>query len=282
MSTTPDGDAVQHIIETAQEAVKPVRIDGERGQSLTFVVPNGSSVQTLDITEHLAKHQDRPARIRAARVAQTPEAFADYINRHAIADDTEVWADILKSRVTGIINSNGDAAGWGDHTISYGVAFTKAWVAWANYDGKWLDQTTFAEHIEDRAIDVRKPAAADMLEIAQNFKATNNVHFKSTKHLSTGQTELEYRENIDASATTKAGQLTIPEIIVLGLQPFEGAKSYAVNARFRFRINGGNLQMSYRLERPEDILRAAFKDVVDTIREAIEREGVAVYEGAPS
>lgn len=103
-----------------------------------------------------------------------------------------------------------------------------------------------------------------MLEIAQTFKATTKADFEATKRLKSGETTLEYRENSTAGAGLK-GDLAIPNKITLALTPFEGL-AYSVEARFRYRITDGTLQLGVVLTRPEDILHEAFGELIVDIQ----------------
>ena len=116
-----------------------------------------------------------------------------------------------------------------------------------------------------------------MLELAQHFRANTAVKFESSKRLANGQTKLEYREDIEAKAGTK-GDITIPERISLALQPYEGGPAYNVPARFRYRIAGGELALGVILDRPRDILREAFAEVVDRVAKDA---GVDIWHGTP-
>lgn len=85
--------------------------------------------------------------------------------------------------------------------------------------------------------------------------------FDSSKRLKSGETQISYRENTEAKAGAK-GALAIPDTFELALQPFEGGDGYMVGARFRYRINGTDLHLGYRLTRPRDVLRDAFSAIV--------------------
>jgi uncharacterized protein YfdQ (DUF2303 family) len=106
------------------------------------------------------------------------------------------------------------------------------------------------------------PTAADMLELAQTFQATTKVDFASSQRVKSGETQLNYTEQ-QAAAAGKKGQLAIPDTFDIGVQVYDqvGA-AYKVTARFRYRITGGELRLGYRLNRPTDVLQAAFDEVV--------------------
>lgn len=268
--TTIDLDnEVETLADIVREACKPEPLDDD-GHLLGYVVPAGGKVHVVDVRDHLEHHLERPARKTGSFKVLDAASFVAYLGKHA-TDDTEVWVDDLGQRVVGVVNAHAaeqDLAGHGDHTVTLAVAKTDAWQAWAQHDGRLLDQETFAELIETRAVDIVSPTSADMLELAQSFHATIGVAFESSKLLSSGERQLEYREQIDAKAG-RAGNMTIPQVFKLALKPFEGGAVYGVTARFRYRIQGGTLRVGYQIERPEDVLREAFDSVTEAIREGV-------------
>ena len=160
--------------------------------------------------------------------------------------------------------------------MSFISVLTPAWKAWAKLDGRMLAQSDFAEHLEDRSIDIVDPTAAEMLDIAQSFEATTKVDFESAERIGDGQRKLLYKETVTAKAG-QSGEIVIPEKFAVGLQPFEGGEAYRVVARLRYRIVGSNLQIGYKFERPEDVLREAFTDRMVAVAEAT---GQTVLRGA--
>lgn len=256
---------------------------------LAFPLPEGGRVELVDVEAAVRAYLPNPRRKTGAYRAHDAASFAAYLHRHGTLD-TEVWADATGARIVGVINSHeaadqpvgggGPLAGWGDHRVTYAVEQTKAWQAWTARDGQLLSQSDFAELIEDRAVDIVRPAAADMLELAQSFQATIGVTFGSSKQLSSGERQLEYRETVDAKAG-RAGKLEIPRDFDLALIPFEGAKPFKVNARFRYRITDGTLRVGYRLTRPEDVLREAFESVVTEVH-GLDGTPDVIFRGVPA
>lgn len=269
-------DNAEAVVNVATRAARPTPIgDQDDPYALAFSVPDGGRVETIDVEQIIAPYRPTPRRKSGTYKVTDAESFCSYMDKHGEVH-SEVWADVLQSRVTGIINAHAMAdPGWADHRVVYDVAFTDAWKAWIQYNGKLIGQTEFAELIEERSVDVVNPSAADMLELAQTFHATIGAKFESSSLLSSGERQFEYREQIDAQAG-KAGRLDIPTTFELALIPFEGAAAYSVKARFRYRINNGQLLVGYSLERPGDVLREAFLGVVEQINEAT---SAPVYRG---
>lgn len=267
---------MEQVINTAVRSAKPHPLDSA-GRFFSVLVPGSHDERGEHIVIDMdAERAERPDRKRGTFTVQDADSFVAYLDKHALPQ-TEVWADLIGTRIVAVINAHmgqtgdgiEDYAGWQDHRVTYSVKPTKSWETWLKYDGELLDQASFAEIIEDRAIDVVLPSGADMLELAQSFQATTGVSFESSKALSSGERQLEYKETIDARAG-KRGQLTIPKEFALALVPFEGADAFKVIARFRYRITNGVLRLGYRLQRPEDVVREAFLSVVDKVAEEID------------
>ena len=286
MSTPPE---TQVIVDTAIAAAGPKPLDTD-GRFFSLVIPKDDERFIIDLEAEREHLLDRPRRKTGKVLVRDAASFLTYYDKHHTMD-TEVWANIENQTITAVINAHGKAynsetgdttaigdAGHGDHRATLQLRLTPAWQAWVAKNKLMLKQVDFAEHIEDRLTDIKAPTGAEMLELAQSFQAKRAVTFESSKALSTGQVELEYRETIDAKAGQK-GRLSIPQTFDLAIAPFEGSPAYKVTARLRYRINGGDLQLGYTLDRPEDILDAAFSDVLDQVQAGV---GTPIMRGAPA
>lgn len=262
-NTTPDA---YEIAKLATRAATPHPV---QPGSIYAIVDNDGIVHELNLDRD--EYRNIPRRKTGHFTAHDTDSLARYIAKHGTSA-TEIWADTPGTRIVAVLNDHAEnEPGWGDHRATFAVKPTPAWQAWAALDGKFVDQTTFAEHIEDRTIDIAKPTAATMLEIAQSITATIGVSFESSKRLSSGEQQLTYKENHDAKAGHR-GQLEIPSVIELGLIPFYGAAPYKVTARFRYRIHDGQLRLAYKLERPEDVIRDAFDGLLADLTEKTGRD----------
>lgn len=281
MTDQTEAEAVAKIAYLAAGASEAVP-----GTLLTTVATNGQII-VKDTIEYAA----RPRRKTGIVAAHDAPAFIAYMTKHALPE-TEVWADLGLQQLVAVINTHRGittetpdpagpnvegAAGWGDHRLELALHKTPAWKAWEKFDRQFLAQTTFAEHIEERLPDFALPSGAEMLELAQSFKASTKVKFESSKRLASGETTLEYREVTEAKAGPK-GDIAIPDIFTLGLSPFDGCDTFKVNARLRYRISDGSLSLGYVLERPEDVLRLAFDDIVTAVDGGI---NATIWHGTP-
>jgi uncharacterized protein YfdQ (DUF2303 family) len=255
-------DNIQAAIDAGITIAKPQAV-GTSGRFYSVTVPEGGAHQLIDLEKAQEELRETPRRKRGTFAAYDAGSFTTYMSKHA-TEHSEVWADIKRRTITAVINAHGNVdadPGWADHRLVLQLRHTPAWEAWTKDDRNPLPQSDFAEHLEDWRSDVVEPTAADLTELSRTFKATKKVEFSESKLLSTGQVQLSYSEVVDAKAGTK-GDIEIPEMFKLGLQPFEGSARYEIGARLRFDISTGQLRLTYVLDRPEEVLRAAFADIL--------------------
>lgn len=241
----------------------------------------------LDLHPLLEKYAAAPARKTGARTVTDVDSFNAYLNKHGTDDVTELWADAKAGTILAVINAHAPeletgaptaSAGWGDHTVLLQLPTTDDWKAWTGNDGQWFSQDAFAEFIHDHLTNFATPDGATMLELAESFQSTTTVDFDSTKREKSGETTLVYRETGTATAG-RAGQLAIPDTFRIGIQVHERGPLFGVDARFRYRIREKNLLLGYRLDRPGDVLDAAFTAVTTAVTEGT---GHAVWHGTPT
>lgn len=276
---------IQAALDAGVAGAAPEKLD-EDGRFFSVVTPRGATHHIIDLEDQLDRHRDRPRRKAGQVTVHTATAFIQYLAKHGLPE-TEIWADLSTSRIVAVINAHqdindqGDAegpAGWGDHRATLALQKTPAWLAWMGRNSQLGGQLEFAEHLENRAVDIVNPSSATMLELAQTFTANRRIGFDSSQRLSTGEIQLNYHEDIDAKAGRK-GDIAIPSVFELALQPYEGSPHYKVDARLRYRIHDQRLTIGYFLDRPEDILRNAFTDVTEQIATETERQ---VWHGTPA
>lgn len=270
-------DNTQAVIDTALEAAKPVQLGPEYSPLWSVIVPAGASSVVIDTDKITEAYKTTPRRKLGTVALTTPASLTQYVNAHKREPGTEIYADWRQRRATAVLNDHDTHAGWGDHRAVLTLMATPEWTAWTALDGKWMSQEDFAEHILATASDVVSPSAADLMEMAETFVATKSVNFKSGSRLRDGQRQLTYVEVIEAQAGP-AGNVTIPESILLRLAPFDGADPVEMGARIRYRINDGALRLGYVLDRPDLVLRSAFAGVVAGVEE---QTGITALWGTP-
>lgn len=278
-SAMPDTNLTTNVIQRVEnDVIAALALRASEAQQLDargiYVgTDDHGAPHLIDITDKtFALDERRPARKTGAYAVTTVEDFLAYLNKHALPQ-TELWASENAATVEAIINAHmgttgdgvEDYAGHEDHTATLRLPFTPDWKAWTQHNGGLLPQLEFSEFIEDHLPNFVDPTGADMLDLAQTFQATTKVDFESGQRVKSGETQLVYKEHQDATAG-KAGRIAIPDTFTLALRVHEGGPLYKVEARFRYRIAQAGLRLGYKLTRPEDTLRDAFKQVLEQIK----------------
>jgi uncharacterized protein YfdQ (DUF2303 family) len=248
------------ISDLARRASTPHALDPSKPHSM--LVREGEGVETIDLESFL------PAPRRSAGIYSPADAdsFVNYATLHRSGEQTTVWVDQLNARIVAVLNDNGATGpGWGDHRAVLALIKTPEWQHWLSADGKYLNQEQFAEHLQDGIMEIREPAAAEVLEVAQTIQGKTNADWKSATRLDNGAVGFSYQEEVVASAG-RSGNLEIPAEIVLGVAPFYGEQPFEVRARLRYKIREGNLAIGYKLERPNEIELEVLKAISERLR----------------
>ena len=270
--TDPTAEVIRDLAAAAMEPseLAPGAIYG-------WLAGNGQLHQ-VDLTGD--KYRDYPKHKRGTVTVRDTASFAHYHERHADAD-SEVFADLDAATFTVVLDAHRtDGARWQQHRLVLALQATLPWRTWLANDRRMLTQQQFAEFLEDNCRDLAPGpvTAADLLEIAQSFQANTKVKFQSGKRLATGQTQLTYVEDVTASAGQR-GEIVIPSEFHLGIVPYEDCAPAIVPARFRYRLDGGELRLGYFLADPQRIAREAVTEVAGKVAEAC---SVTVMQGHPA
>lgn len=266
---------IQAVIDTAQRAVDPVELD--LGNVYAVATANGD-VKTLDLTGD--QYRDQPKRKTGTIQVRDVPTLAELWMKHGVADISEIYADRDALAVTAVFDAHGrDETGWSKYRAVLALKFSEAYKAWTGLDGRLMPQEQFAEFLEDNRADIREPSAAELLEVAQTLQGTSKVDWQAGHRLVDGQRRIAFLETAEAKAGAK-GELAIPTEITIGVPVFDGATvAHAFTARFRHRIEGGHLRLMYKLDRPADVVTAAFEGVVTDVAQAC---GATVLRGTPA
>lgn len=257
------------VIETARLAVEPKEVDVDT----VYAVVDGERVVPLDLERFMAV----PRRRRGRYLPATVDAFKAYVARFATEEATTVWVHPTSGEIVAVIDDHTqETPDWREHTAQTQLQHTPEWMHWIGKDGQMLGQVAFAEHIEDGLPEIRDPDGATMLEVAQTFHAHTTAQFRSSNRLHSGETRLQYDEEVKASAGA-SGDMVVPSELTLAIAPFVGEEAYKVLARLRFRVSSGQLTLGYRLDRPDAVVR----DCLAKIVERLENEFPNVYLGSP-
>ena len=207
-----------------------------------------------------------PTRKRGKVLLNDADSFIAYYKLHGNA--APVYAGLEPAQFIAVLNDHTrDAAGWRDYRATYTVKHAPEWDTWTKHNGSgaaFNGTESFALFLEENALDIVKPEAAKMLQIALNFRLNNQVNFSSAQRLQDGNAEFSYSNIVNATAGSAAGgKLTIPEQFTIEIPVFAALnpKRYRIDARFRFRLREGGLTLWYELIHPRKAKEQAFKDM---------------------
>lgn len=272
------------VLESPPSAVQEIRRLAEEaagGEALApgeiFAFRLGDKLEIVDLTTD--QYRNAPKRKAGTVQVRDVPSFAEYWHKHS-SPASEVYADRDARTVTAVLDAHGaETPGWQRHRLVLALKFSEAFKAWQERDGRFMTQEQFAEFLDDQRADIRTPSAAEMLEVAQTIQGTSKVDWQAGHRLVDGQRRIGFVETNTATAGTK-GELVIPTEIVIGVQVFDGAEvAHALTARFRHRIENGALRLMYKLDRPADVVTAAFDGAVAELGQAC---ACPVLRGTPS
>ena len=271
----PENTENHDLIVTAQEAVEPHQLTPGRW----LVRDSGGQARVIDLADEIEADRPNPSRKQGdASISDVP-SFAGYLAKHGLPE-TELWGNRDKSTITAVINADGAAAddggvsldgngtaGWGDNTATLTLLHSADWKNWTGHDGQLLTKDQFAEFVEDHLPNFADGAA--FLELARSFRATMNVEFGNAEHAG-GRTTVNYTKTTEAKAGQK-GAVAFPDTITIGVYVYDGGKAYKLDARLRYKVTDGDLRIGFKLQRPKDVLQAAFDEVVTEVETATGR-----------
>lgn len=263
----PENTEAEVVERLTRQGVPSTRLEAhEPGAIGTILTPVGYTRESVDLERYL----EEPRRTRGTVVLQDQASFAHFVREHADDPATHLYADRKKFLFTAVLNDAGVklvegkasdlvVRGWGDHRATLQLDHTKEWQHWVKQNNQLMDQETFSQHIEDGINDIIEPDAADILEMATTFRINRDVQFASAHTLRSGVNQFTYVENENATAG-RTREIEIPTTFLLHIAPFEGSQEYDLEARFRYRMQGGHLLLGYLLTRPWEMERTAFED----------------------
>jgi uncharacterized protein YfdQ (DUF2303 family) len=243
-----DMDNMQAVIDTARQGAAPTLL-AEEGTKQWWLIPGIGGIPSRAEKIDVEDAKGIPSRKRGTVTVFDAASFNQILADNADAGNIAIYFDRNpeKPAVVAVLNGNGPAgAGWSDFRAEISFRQTPQWKKWKEIDGKLMPQAAFAEFIEDNLEDISDPAGGLMLEIVQYLQATRTVSFKSGIRLSSGAIQFQNIEDVDAKVGS--GSIAVPETFTLGIAPIFGLASYAVPARFRYRIQDGKLQMGFKLQ----------------------------------
>lgn len=225
------------------------------------VVPDGHQLQSLE------KFQDRPNNIKTDHRFVSAKSFSEYLTRF-FTDSMLITASSDKAQMYAVIDYH-DAdpecgvvlPSHGAHKAIYTARKTDKIKAWLSMCNTPLGQIDFGLFLEERAVDVIQPMAAEIMEMVMQFEATKKVEFKSSTRLADGSRQFSYVED-----NQTRGGITLPDKIIVRAPIYQGMEPQDIKFLLRYRINEGSLKFIIKMHDEEEVLRDAFERCVDAVQ----------------
>ncbi|MVA91576.1 DUF2303 family protein [Agrobacterium vitis] len=262
----------------------PILIDRKAGKAI--------SVKPL-----LEEYREKPrAKLGTAEV-KTLESFIGLVNRHKTSDSV-IFAetDWQKPSITAVIDYHqAESGGEADnckHRIKYPFPLSEEWQAWVAQNGQPMNQTDFAQWIEDHIPDLAAPTQAEVDEYLDVFSlktaypnelvtlsrglqvnVASNVKNNVTLQSGEGQITFE-EEHRDATGA----KLSVPGLFILSIAPFFMGTKARIPVRLRYRVKNGAVIWSFHLYRPDIHITDQVRADLDS---AEQETALPAYEGKP-
>lgn len=257
MADNEQGD-VQAAIEAGREQVREIAGHAPAGVVLVSR-PDDHTLEWVD----LGWAQPAPRRATGMTVTEDVRSFIEAVK--LLGTDLAVVYAHADGTMTAVINdSRADLPGWRDLQVKLIRPQARAFTEWLRIDGKGQTQYELANFIEDHLAQIVEPAGADLLEIAQTFKASRRLSFRSQNVLRNGQVQVSYIEELEGGGGDLEGRpeakLAIPEVITVRLRPYRDEEPADLTARLRWNLR--ERAVSFTLRFPD------LADWLDTIHDA--------------
>ncbi|WIY54126.1 DUF2303 family protein [Devosia sp. YIM 151766] len=261
---------VRGDVEVAIDALAEAHVSG------AFPTPNGG--QVLFVGKGLRTEVIQPlnpvlpARVSQAETVVEPASFIDYIIQ--FKSPTAICrASLSGNNITAVLDYHGRARESEDgavpqpltHTVTLKCPFDLDYAKWRSVFGKGLNQTDFAELLEDMVHTISEPAVADLMEAINDLKIDREVRFKSGRNDRNGTVQITYEE-IDAEGTSTGGRVTLPQEVKIVLSVFQGGELVELIAKLRYRMEKGAVAFILVVPGLDKIERDQFRRIGEKVR----------------
>ncbi len=296
--TELNGTAIENVADLAQAAMTDIvtidRPDGYPG--LPENIPallNRNNGQVQSVYELFTPWRNRPERVVGTAKIETLDSFIELVERHKTAASAIfAMTDWRKPSLTAIIDYHDDEPANCKHRIHYAFPLSEDWQAWLAINGKPLNQTEFAEFIEDHIEDLASPDDAeknsfninfrtrvaepsDLITLSRGLQINAEMRVRTAVKTQSGESQIVFEEeHKDASGAP----IDVPGIFILCVAPFFDGERCRIPVRLRYRVKEGKINWSIQLFRPDVHVTKQVR--ADLIRAALATE-LPRFEGAP-
>ncbi len=270
-----------------------------------MAVPNGTSLQS--IKKFVDEFAGKPDRRKGTDAVQDLESLIAWINRHA-DDGSVIFCDTTRDapKLLSIVDyhlaverekegglSGDDTARFGAFRALYEFPLSEHWKAWREVDGAQMDQSDFAEFLENRVLDLIAPDIStdgegneinklpphvaellarlggrcalpqDIITLAKGLDITANSRTVTRIDVQTGEGALVFEESHVGADKQK---ITVPKLFMICIPLFDKSPfHYRIPVRIRYRLKGG-IKWTFSMFGADDVIDAAIKQAAEHVK----------------
>jgi len=296
------GVAIKEISLLADKAGSKLevlaRTDGQHGIPDNVPVfvnrENGTVTSVADLFE---RYRFAPARKSGVAKVTTLESFIDLVKRHGTSDSV-IFANTewQKPSMTAVIDYHQDVpagvADNGKHRVHYEFPLSEEWKEWIAVDGKPMDQTDFAEFIENHIAELASPDdqetedfrhkfgsrvafPTELVTLSRGLQVFSETRVKNAVTLQSGEGQITFEEE---HRDANGNKMDVPGMFILAVSPFFMGEPARIPVRLRYRLSGGSLKWIIKLYRPDIYIT---QQVLRDVERAASDTEVPHFQGAP-
>ncbi|NSY21929.1 DUF2303 family protein [Agrobacterium vitis] len=273
----------------------PETIHGLPSQIPVLIDRNGG--KAISVKPLLEEYREKPRVKLGTAEVKTLESFISLVNRHKTGDSV-IFAetDWKEPSITAVIDYHqAESGGTADnckHRIKYPFPLSEEWQAWVAQNGEPMNQTDFAQWIEDHIPDLAAPTQAEIDEYLDTFSLKTaypnelvtlsrglqvNVEssVKNNVTLQSGEGQITFEE-VHRDAT--GAKISVPGLFILSIAPFFMGTKARIPVRLRYRVKNGAVVWSFHLYRPDTHITDQVRADLDSAKK---ETALPAYEGKP-
>ncbi len=222
MNTEPNNvDALARIITASnQQPVHGQYADSRLKPTPFVIVPDGYRA-------HPVPPAGLPEYPIASPTLNDAASFADYVKR--FVTPTTTLCLTKDNAFIARLDYHDSKHRPNAHSAMYPLELSPEWKAWSALHDKWLTQQQVIELFEERRGNIAAPSAADLIRVAEDFKANSSVEMITRYNRVTQAVSM-----VVASEENKRGadEITPPSDILISIPVFKHGKKVDLTALF--------------------------------------------------
>lgn len=253
---------VKELLDLGGTQLVSTPVTNDDGSRTVFI---GSQVQKIELP---ALNPIAPDHVRQAETVVEPDSFRDYITQFKSA--TAICkASLSKNQIECVLDYHGRAREGEredalrqpcSHVITLLCPFDGDYAKWRKMFGVPATQGALGDFLEDMMHTIKQPDGADILEAINDLRLDRSIKLKSKRDTRTGAVAFEYSDE------EGAGEMALPDTIVLQVPIFQGGPVTELPVKLRYRPANGKPLFTLAVPGLDAIETAAFRSIGEHVR----------------